>query len=113
MHAHAADRALVGVPQPRETPGVMTVSARLQRRVARDFPEPGSSEEIVRLLADASDCERVQAAIIFAANGDLREFKRETQLAMVDWRDVLMNGGLAHDDWPDVLDAELGPNRTS
>jgi hypothetical protein len=76
-----------------------TVSDRLQRRVARDFPQPGSSEEVVRLLAEASDCERVQAAIIFAANGDLREFKREAELALVDWRDVLMNGDLAHDDW--------------
>ncbi len=90
-----------------------TVSDRLQRRVARDFPQPGSSEEVVRLLAEASDCERVQAAIIIAANGDLREFKREAELALVDWRDVLMNGDLAHDDWPDVLDAELGPDRTS
>lgn len=89
-----------------------TVSDRLRRRVERDFPHPGSFEEVIRLLAAASDSERVQAAIIFAANGDLQEFKREAALAGIDWRDVLMNGDLAHDDWARVLDAELGQDRT-
>jgi hypothetical protein len=90
-----------------------TVSARLQRRVARDFPQPGSAEEVVRLLASVSDSERVQAAIVVAANGDLRELKREAELAAVDWRDVLINGDLARDDWPGVLDSELGSDPTS
>lgn len=90
-----------------------TVSARLQRRVAHDFPQPGCAEEVVRLLAAVSDSERVQAAIVFAADGDLRELQRGAELAAVDWRDVLMNGNLAHDDWPGVLDSELGPDRTS
>jgi hypothetical protein len=89
------------------------VSARLQRRVAREFPQPCSAEEVVRLLAAVWDSERVQAAIVFAANGDLRELKREAELAAVDWRDVLVNGDLAHDDWPGILDSELGPDRTS
>ena len=40
-------------------------------------------------------------------------FKREAELAAVDWRDVLMNGDVAHDDWPGVLDSQLGPDRTS
>lgn len=46
-----------------------TVSARLQRRIARDFPSPGSAEEVIRALAGVSDSDRVQAAILFAANG--------------------------------------------
>ena len=67
----------------------------------------------MRLLADASECERVQAAIVFAANGDFSELKREVELAAIDWRDVLMNGDLAGDDWQSVMDSELGPARTS
>ena len=39
--------------------------------------------------------------------------EREVELAVIDWRDVLMNGDLAHDDWSGVLDSELGPDRTS
>lgn len=89
------------------------VSSRLQRRIAPDFPQRGSAEEVIRLLADASDSERVQAAIVLASNGDLREIEREAELAVTDWRDVLMNGDLAHDDWPGILDSELGPDRTS
>jgi hypothetical protein len=27
----------------------------------------------------------------------------------VDWRDVLMAGGLGHGDWPEVLDREFVP----
>lgn len=90
-----------------------SVSSRLQRRVARDFPHPGSAKEVMRLLANASECERVQAAIVFAAAGDVSEFKREVELAAIDWRDVLMNGDLAGDDWRSVLDSELGPAPTS
>jgi hypothetical protein len=26
----------------------------------------------------------------------------------VNWRDVLLNGGLGHGDWPEVLDRECG-----
>jgi hypothetical protein len=30
-------------------------------------------------------------------------------LASPDWRDVLVNGGLASEGWPAILDAELSP----
>jgi hypothetical protein len=30
------------------------------------------------------------------------------QLLTIDWRDVLMAGGAGQDDWPAVLDGELG-----
>ena len=89
---------------------MLTVSARLQRRVVRDFPSPGSAEEVIRLVAGVSDSERVQAAIVFAANGDLQEIRREAELVAIDWRDVLINGNLAHEDWRDVLDSGLGPD---
>ena len=35
-------------------------------------------------------------------------FESMVQLLGADWRDVLMAGGVGHDDWPAVLDRELG-----
>jgi hypothetical protein len=84
------------------------MSDRLRTRVARDFRAPGSAAEIIRLVEAASDSERIQAAIIFASQGDVREVEREAALVAVDWRDVLVNGGLADEGWRDVLDSELG-----
>ena len=84
------------------------MSDRLRARVARDFDTPGSAEEIIRLVECAADSERIQAAIIFAANGSIREVERGIELAALDWRDVLVNGGLANDDWPVVLNRALG-----
>lgn len=79
------------------------------RRIRADFPEPGTAEEIARLVAAASESERVQAAIVLAANGDAKLLRYGADLARVDWRDVLVNGGLENDDWPTRLDVELGP----
>ncbi|MCG6566893.1 hypothetical protein C3E87_04500 [Tessaracoccus sp. ZS01] len=85
-----------------------SVSSRLGRRIASDFPDPGSAEEVTRLVARASDSERIQAAIVFAAQGDPREVLRQVELSQVDWRDVLVNGGLENEDWPALLDQQLG-----
>jgi hypothetical protein len=63
----------------------------------------------VRLVEAASDDERIQAAIVFAASGDVSGIRAGAELARIDWRDVLVNGGLADDDWTSVLFAELGP----
>ena len=35
-------------------------------------------------------------------------FDSTVQLLRMDWRDVLMAGGLGHDDWRAVLERELG-----
>lgn len=90
-----------------------TVSGRLHRRIDRDFSRAGEAAEVHRRLVQVADSERVQGAIIIAANGDLQEFHRQAELAVVDWRDALVNGGLAHDDWPDVLNSEFGSDPTS
>lgn len=99
-----------------------TGETRLHRRIRRDFPEPGSAEEIMRLLAEVPRrtgsetprsetlrSERVQAAIILLAQGNVHRFRHAATSATEDWRDVLVAAGLAHDDWPAVLDRELGP----
>ena len=85
------------------------VSERLKARVVCDFPEPGSAENAFDLLAQVSDSERIQAAIVFFARGDYRLIQDGVALAGIDWRDVLMRGVLAHEGWELELDRELGP----
>ena len=86
------------------------VTNRLSVRVHHDFPEKGSADELMRCLAELTDSERIQAAIVLSAAGDLARFDDSAALARIDWRDVLVRGGLADDDWPTRLDQELGPS---
>lgn len=66
----------------------------------------------MKVLESASsgnqDRERVVAALILSANGDVRELRQAVELSRLDWRDVLVNGGLADEGWPQRLDAEFG-----
>jgi hypothetical protein len=92
--------------------------SRLDRRIRRDFPEPGSADEVLRLLSalagaghsrKALASERVQAAIVLLARGEFPRLRRALDLASADWRDLLIDAGLANEDWPAKLDRELGP----
>ncbi|MEE6259075.1 hypothetical protein [Plantactinospora sonchi] len=92
-------------------------TARLIARIRRDFPAPGSSDQVIGWLTGLpvsaygrQDPERVQAALVLAASGRWERFAAGIELLRQDWRDVLMAGGLAEGDWPDRLDAEL-PDR--
>ncbi|MEU0940582.1 MULTISPECIES: hypothetical protein [unclassified Embleya] len=92
---------------------------RLERRIRRDFPAPGSAPEIVRMLDALPEAaghdremlgsERIRAAIVLLADGDLGRFRRAVELAKADWRDLLVDAELADADWPARLDTELGP----
>lgn len=90
------------------------VSGRLLGRVRRDFPDGDVARAIVYALrklavdleSSRQDTERLLAAAVFAAAGDVSLFYL---LIRQDWRDLLMDGGLGGPDWPQVLDAELGP----
>lgn len=84
------------------------VSQRLRRLIESHYPETGSASEVIRMVGEASDTERIQAAIVFAASGNLAELRRQTHLTGVDWRDILVNGGLEHEDWREILDQRLG-----
>jgi hypothetical protein len=89
---------------------------RLRKGISRDFP-PGTAEKVTVYLArldtetfDGQDPERVQAAVVLASDGEWQRFTALCRLAELDWRDALVAGGLANDDWPDRLNAELpGP----
>jgi hypothetical protein len=59
------------------------------------------------------DRERVLAAVVFGAGADEDVLLRLIELSRVDWRDVLVSGGLANADWPGRLDRSLGNETTS
>jgi hypothetical protein len=88
--------------------GAMAMTERVRNRIERDFPQAGSADDVSRLVAGASDSERVQAAIVLAASGRLGDLRDAIALAQIDWRDLLVNVGLADDDWPVRLDSMLG-----
>ncbi|MGC0339521.1 hypothetical protein [Streptomyces sp. SLBN-8D4] len=93
----------------------VVISARLHARIERDFPEPGAAKGVegaLRKLAEElqdsrQDPERLMAAAVLIAQGDVGRFRRAVGIARQDWRDLLMGGGLGHEDWPRVLDEEL------
>ena len=87
----------------------MEVTRRVRARIERDFAEAGNADEVIRLVAGASDSERVQAAIVLAASGRLSDLRDAVALAQVDWRDLLVNVGLGNENWPTKLDSVLGP----
>lgn len=83
------------------------LSPRLRRRIERDFTAD-EAVEVCTVVSEVPHDERVQAAIVLAARGRLHAVHEGVALAALDWRDVLMNGGLEHQDWRERLDAELG-----
>jgi hypothetical protein len=94
-------------------PEVTDLTPRLVNRIHRDFPA-GSAEEAARRLTDLpadvfglQDHERVMAAIVLASAGQWQRFVYFIRLVAQDWRDVLVDGGLADEDWRDRLSAEL------
>jgi hypothetical protein len=88
---------------------------RLGRRVRRDFPGGDLAGGVLRRLewldADldlGQGTERVQAAAVFVARGDLVRLEEALAQARLDWRDLLVAAGLGHSNWAMILDKELG-----
>ncbi len=84
------------------------VSPRVRERIAREFPTRSDARTVIRLVAEAHESERVQAAVVLAGRGLMPGVEDAVALARLDWRDLLVNTGLAHDNWPVVLIAEFG-----
>lgn len=87
----------------------MSVSERVAARVGRDFgAAAGEALEALALAETGSqEVERIHAALVLMAEGSMDRLWQAVELSALDWRDVLMNGGLAHWDWPEVLDREF------
>ena len=84
-------------------------SERLIRRIRRDFNRGVDDEVIRRLTALRPDdsSERLQAALVLGAGGKWNRFQQQLRRLERDWRDVLVAGGLADEDWSARLSAEL------
>jgi hypothetical protein len=46
---------------------------------------------------------RVHIAVLWTSKGDMRLFRQRLEWAHDDWRDVLIEAGLANEDWQDIL----------
>ena len=90
------------------------MTPRLEARIRSDFAADDAKLVVDELdaltlpLIDGSAPERIQAAIVMLAGGDLAKFDEAVRIARVDWRDVLVASGLGNVDWPARLDLELG-----
>lgn len=86
----------------------MEPTSRLTRRINEDFD--ADEAELVAAALDELDLDqRAQAAIVRSSAGDLGRFDRALQEARIDWRDVLVMAGLAHEHRRVRLDGYLGP----
>ena len=88
----------------------MSVSERIVNRVGRDFGDRAAEALEALALAETGnqDVERVHAALVLMAEGSVERLWQAVELSQVDWRDVLMAGGLGPGDWPEVLEREFG-----
>jgi hypothetical protein len=88
---------------------VTAPSERLIRRIRRDFGRGTDDEVIRRLTALGPDdsSERIQAALVLGAGGKWNRFEQQLRRLERDWRDVLLVGGLADEDWPTRLAEQL------
>jgi hypothetical protein len=93
------------------------ITARLHRRIQRDFPEPDQAgvvtDELRELAHDLrhwqESKERIMTAAILFARGDLGRLRSAMKIGRSDWRDLLMAGELGNEGWDLVMDRELGP----
>jgi hypothetical protein len=93
----------------------MPLTDRISDRVRRDF-RPADRGQAVYVLTSLrlplyhppEGDERVHAALLAVARGDLSRLLDAAALAELDWRDVLVAGGVAGEDWPIRVDAFLG-----
>jgi hypothetical protein len=87
------------------------LTPRVERRVQQDFPgEFQLVDDILsRLRVDTSEPERVVAAVVLAADGELTGLVRAVELANDRPNELLVEAELAHPDWPQRLDDTLGP----
>lgn len=103
-HPSAVDDAPTGPDDAGLTP-------RLVRRVRSDFPDTADDvlELLTRVDSGNQHRERVVASVVLSASSDADALVEAVELSRTDWRDVLVNGGLADEGWQDRLDQILGP----
>jgi hypothetical protein len=87
------------------------VTDRIRERLVEDYraSAPRVLSRLESLTVHPSvDPERIHAAVLIAARGNLSLFDDALEHARDDWRDLLDRAGLADADWPGRLDATFG-----
>ncbi|KGN29412.1 hypothetical protein N802_11475 [Knoellia sinensis KCTC 19936] len=92
---------------------MVELTSRLRQRLDSDFgaAAPDLAAELERLpesINSGQDPERIQASVVLGARGSVREFAAMVELARVDWRDLLVCGGLENADYVAVMRRQLG-----
>ena len=95
------------------------ISERVAARVVRDFTPKlhadvlelleSATSESSRIHGTAAGHERVHAAMLILAQGNVDKLLHAASEAEMDWRDLLVAAGLENDDWPARVDAFLDP----
>ncbi|WP_128092308.1 hypothetical protein [Streptomyces resistomycificus] len=92
----------------------MELTPRVKRRIARDYAEKDRKAveevlvELMESLEGGGGEERIVAAAILFSHGQVDKLLTAVEVALEDWRDILMISGLQHGDWPERLDSEFG-----
>lgn len=86
------------------------IDERVAGRIRRDFPEPVVASRVCALLEEWGEAwpleaQRVQAAIVLKAAGDVDTLVALVDLAHADYRDALMATGFADRDWRERMEA--------
>lgn len=90
------------------------VSARLRRWIESQFAPETAPAVVAALRAmptaayGGQDPERIHAAHVLGTDGDWNLFELRRDLARLDWRDLLVVGGLGDGGWSERLVEKLG-----
>lgn len=93
----------------------MQMSSRFIEYVQQHFSANDSTRVLrsIETLDEESfgrqDPERISLAIAILASQDIG-LDAVIELALTDWRDLLVAAGLANENWPDVMSAHLEPH---
>ena len=92
----------------------MPVTQRLARKIEQVFP--ADSAAVISILndlkvewSDGDAGERILAGVILVSEGDVNRLVMALEILEEDWRDLLMEAGLASEGWQSKLDTFLGP----
>jgi hypothetical protein len=90
----------------------MPITRRLEEKIKQDFPEDHDAicsmlHEVENKVFGGDGNERILAAVILSSKGSTSRFFVALSVLEEDWRDVLMEAGLGHDDWPLKLEEYL------
>ncbi len=92
----------------------MPVTQRLARKIEQVFP--ADSAAVISILNDlkvesfdGDVGERILAGVILVSRGDTDRLVMALEILDGDWRDLLMDAGLASEGWESKLDAFLSP----